>query len=86
MLTHRRLLAALLALLAVVLGLHAARPPAPATAALLVADHDLPAGTVLTSADLATVRVPVGLVPAGAEPHAAGLTFDAIAAEAIRYA
>ncbi len=65
MLAHRRLLAGVLALLAVVLGLQAARPPAPVTAALTVARHDLPAGAVLTAADLTTVAVPPRAVPAG---------------------
>lgn len=72
MLTQRRPLAAVLALLAVVLGLHAARPTAPATAELVVAGHDLPAGAVLTGEDLATVRVPPALVPAEAERQAVG--------------
>lgn len=66
MLAHRRLLAGVLALLAVVLGLQAARPPAPATAVLTVARHDLSAGSVLTAADLTTIAVPPGVVPAGA--------------------
>jgi Flp pilus assembly protein CpaB len=71
-LAHRRLLAGVLALLAVVLGLHAARPAAPATTPLVVARHDLSAGAVLTAADLTTIRVPPDVVPAGTQPHATG--------------
>jgi len=64
-LAHRRLIAGLLALLAVVLGLQAARPASPATATLTVAGRDLPAGTTLSAADLTTVRVPPDAVPDG---------------------
>lgn len=71
-LIHRRLLAGVLALLAVVLGLQAARPAAPPTASLTVARHDLPAGAVLTADDLTTVAVPPDAVPAGAQRSADG--------------
>lgn len=66
-LAHRRLLGSLFALLAVVLGLHAARPGEPASASLTVASRDLPAGTTLGPDDLASVRVPPAAVPAGAD-------------------
>lgn len=69
---HRRPLAGLLALFAVVLGLQAARPAPPATAAMTVARHDLPAGAVLKASDLASVAVPPGAVPAGAQRQAVG--------------
>lgn len=72
MLTHRRLLAGGLALTAVVLGLQAARPSPPATAALIVARHDLPAGAVLSAADLTSVAVPPDAIPAGTVRRAAG--------------
>lgn len=55
-----------------VLGLHAARPPATATAELTVARRDVPAGAVLTPDDLTRVAVPPALVPAGARSDAAG--------------
>jgi Flp pilus assembly protein CpaB len=65
LLAHRRLGAAILAVAAVALTVHAVRPPAPASVALTVAGRDLPAGTVLAAGDLARVRVPPGAVPAG---------------------
>ena len=55
------------ALLAVVLGLQAARPAEPASASLVVASRDLPAGTRLGPGDLASVRVPPAAVPAGVD-------------------
>jgi Flp pilus assembly protein CpaB len=76
-LVHRRLLAAVLALVAVAAGVHAARPPASPAASLSVARRDLPAGTVLTPADLTTIAVPPGAVPAGAQRNAAGRTLAA---------
>lgn len=72
MLVHRRPLAGLLVLLAVVLGLQAARPAPPATAAMTVARRDLPAGAVLKASDLTSVAVPPEAVPAGAQRQAAG--------------
>lgn len=65
-LARRRPLAALAAALAVVTGVSAARPPAPATARVLVAARDLPAGSTLDAAALRTVDVPVEAVPSGA--------------------
>lgn len=59
-------------MLAVLLGLHAARPAAPPSARLAVARHDLPAGAVLSAADLTTVEVPPAAVPAGAQADATG--------------
>jgi Flp pilus assembly protein CpaB len=69
----RRIVAALLTLLAVVLALR----PAPATAGpsvgVLVAAHDLPPGVLLDPADLRLGALPPDAVPAGAlrEPAAA---------------
>lgn len=65
LLAHRRLGAAILAMAAVALGVQAVRPPAPASVALTVAAHDLPAGTVVATGDLTRVRVPPGALPAG---------------------
>ena len=69
---HRRLLAGVLALLAVVLGLQAARPTPPATTPMTVASRDLPAGAVLTAADLTSVAVPPAALPAGAQRQVVG--------------
>lgn len=62
---HRRALSALLVAAAVLLGWRALAPPAPETVPVLVAAHDLPAGTPLAEADLATVELPPEAVPAG---------------------
>jgi Flp pilus assembly protein CpaB len=43
-----------------------APPPSPQSVAVVVAERDLPAGRVLTRHDVALVRLPVGLRPAGA--------------------
>jgi Flp pilus assembly protein CpaB len=68
--TARRIAAAVLAALALFLAL---RPPPPAASAaaaelvgVAVAARDLPAGTVLTAADLTVARYPSDAVPAGA--------------------
>src|SRR6478735_9181515 len=54
-LARRRLLAAALAAVAVAAGLQAARPQPPTRAAVLVAAHDLPAGTRLPDAGMAAL-------------------------------
>lgn len=77
MLAHRRLLAFLLTAAAVVIGLEAARPAPPQTVTMAVAARDLAAGTVLTSADLASVEVPPGGVPDQALEHPLGATLAA---------
>lgn len=74
MLRHRRLLAFVLAVLAVGLGLHAVRPSPPATVALTVAARDLPAGEVLSASDLTVRSVPAGDVPDGAQRSPLGAT------------
>lgn len=76
-LAHRRLLAFLLTVAAVAIGLAAARPAPPPTVTMAVAARDLPAGTVLTRADLASVRVPPGGVPDRALAHPLGATLAA---------
>jgi Flp pilus assembly protein CpaB len=71
-LRHRRLLAFVLTAGAALGALHATRPAPSVTVPVVVAARDLPGGVTLTSADLLTVQVPAGDVPAGAEPRAAG--------------
>ena len=65
-LARRRVLAALLAAVAVAAGVRAVAPPAPLRVAVLVAAQDLPAGTVLADDDVRTARFAPGTVPAGA--------------------
>jgi Flp pilus assembly protein CpaB len=77
LLTRRRPLAALCVGLAVVAGIEAARPPAPATVPVAVAAHDLSSGTVLSSHDLVVRRVPASLSPVGSAPRAVGRTLAA---------
>lgn len=62
-LAHRRLLAFLLTLAAAGIALQVVRPDPPQHATMAVAAHDLAAGTVLTAADLATVRTGPDGVP-----------------------
>lgn len=79
-LVHRRSVAAALAGVAVLAGLRAAsEPPAP-SAAVVVARHDLPGGSVVTADDLARTTLPVDAVPAGARPSVAALTGRVLAA------
>lgn len=63
LLLRRRLLAALLTGVAALAAVRAATPPPPPTVAVTVAARDLPAGAVLTSADLSTEPFPAGGVP-----------------------
>ena len=65
MLRRRRLLAALCALVAVWAGLRATAAPPPPRVPVTVAAHDLGAGAVLRSDDLATVRFVPGTEPSG---------------------
>src|SRR6476661_4128140 len=64
-LRRRRLLAALLAAVAVATGIHAVAAPPPARVAVRVAAHDLPSGALVAAADLVTVRFDPGSVPSG---------------------
>ncbi|HVF03813.1 MAG TPA: Flp pilus assembly protein CpaB [Frankiaceae bacterium] len=71
---RRRVVAALLAGLAVLASLSALRPPGPPTVHVLAAARDLAAGAALTLDDLRSVALPAGAVPAGAlEPGASVL-------------
>lgn len=62
-LVHRRLLAAAFAGLAVVFALGSLRPT-DVSVGIIVARHDLRAGTSITSGDLTTVRIPPAARPA----------------------
>jgi Flp pilus assembly protein CpaB len=77
LLARRRPLAALCAGVAVVGGVHAARPTPPPTVAVTVAARDLPAGSILTRDDLAVRRFPTADAPAGSGPAAVGRTLAA---------
>ena len=65
-LVHRRALAALLAGLAVLVGLRAVREPPPAAVEVWAASRDLAAGTVVAPADLTRVGLLPDAVPDGA--------------------
>lgn len=65
-LARRRLLAALLAGVAVTAGVQAATAPPPPSVGVLTAARDLPAGAVIGSDDLVTVGFAPGSVPSGA--------------------
>jgi Flp pilus assembly protein CpaB len=73
-LRRRRPLAFALTVVAVLLGVHAVRPPSAHLAAMLVAAHDLPAGDVVAPGDVTTEQVPPGVVPAGAVAAPVGRT------------
>jgi len=64
-LIRRRLLAAVLAAVAVATGVHAAAAPPPPTVRVLTAARDLPAGTLLSDADLVEREFAPGSVPEG---------------------
>ena len=70
---HRRKLAVLCAVAAVLTGLTALAPPRPATVPVVRARTDLLGGTVVQTADLRVDQLPVEALPAGAlaEPGAA---------------
>lgn len=76
-LARRRPLAAGCAAIAVVAGVHAARPPAGPTVAVTVAARDLASGIVLGRDDLVVRRYPAGSAPAGSDPDAVGRTLAA---------
>lgn len=76
-LARRRLLAAALAGIAVAAGLRAATAPPPPTVPVLVARHDLGAGTVLGPADLTTAAFAVDTVPSGVTRDLVGRTLAA---------
>lgn len=64
-LARRRLLAAVLAGVAVTAGVHAATAPPPPSVGVLTAARDLPAGAVIGSDDLVTVDFAPDSVPSG---------------------
>ena len=76
-LARRRLLAALLAGVAVAAGLHTVRAEPAARVGVLVAAHDLPAGAVVGSADVRRVGFAPGSVPDGLADEPAGRTLAA---------
>lgn len=76
-LARRRPLAAGCAALAVLAGLHAARPAPAPTVAVRVAAHDLVSGTVLSPGDLVTRRFPAPVAPPGTSSAAVGRTLAA---------
>ena len=76
-LVRRRLLAAVLAGVAVASGLHAAAAPPPPSVRVLTAARDLPAGTVLTGSDLAEAEFAPDSVPDGLASDAVGRTLAA---------
>lgn len=64
-LRRRRLLAAVLAAVAVVAAVRSLSPPAAPTSTITVATRDLPAGALLASADVRRQPVPPDAVPDG---------------------
>ena len=76
-LARRRPLAAASAGLAVLAGLHAARPAPVATVPVRVAAHDLASGTVLSGDDLVTRRYPADAAPPETQAGAVGRTLAA---------
>lgn len=70
---YRRLVrAGLIAIVVAIVLARASPKPAPTTA-IVAAARDLPAGAVLTTADLRTIAVSPGIVPAGATTDAAAV-------------
>jgi Flp pilus assembly protein CpaB len=76
-LARRRPLASLCAAVAVVAGVHGARPAPPPTVAVTVAARGLPSGTVLAPGDLTVRRLPADVAPVGSDLHAVGRTLAA---------
>lgn len=76
---RRRPLAALCAAVAVAAGLQVVRPPGPETEQLLVAAHDLAAGTTLERDDLTVVDVPPDAVPEHAYDEASDAAGETVA-------
>ena len=80
----RRLLSAVLAATAVLLVVLELRPPAEPVTAALVAARDVPAGAVLTDADLRVDHVPRGAVQPGALSTVAGAVHRRVGAALAR--
>lgn len=72
-LLRRRWLAAASAGLAVFVTVQSLRAPSPPVTLTVIAGRDLPAGTVLTTTDLAQAGLPHEAVPAGALPRSAAV-------------
>ena len=79
-LVRRRMVAALLAGLAVLTGVRAASMPATEMTAVVVAADDLPGGSTLTLHDVTTVELPLDAVPSGALPRAEAVDGRVLAA------
>ncbi|MGI9196947.1 MAG: SAF domain-containing protein [Candidatus Nanopelagicales bacterium] len=65
---HRRIVAALVAFIAVLLGLSALRPASAPATTLIVAATDIPAGSTLQASDLAMAEIPLEYAAPGAIP------------------
>lgn len=81
---HRRLLAALCAGSAVLVGLQAAAPPPPDTVTVWTAAHDLDGGSLLDDGDLVATRFAPGTVPDGAVRRPASVIGRTLAAPMTR--
>lgn len=79
-LRHRRLVAAILAAACVAVTIEALAPPPATQSRVVVAAHDLPAGSTLSRADLTTTRMPEQSVPRHAMESAADLLGQRVAA------
>ncbi len=79
LLRHRRLIAAVLLCAAAGTCVEALLPPDEPRTEVVSAAADLPAGTVLTRADLDLLALPAAAVPPGAVRHAAALTGQRLA-------
>lgn len=78
--TFHRPLSAVLAAAAVLALVETLTPPSPDLRPVVVASHDLTAGTRLSSADLRVVGMPPGLVPTGSSGSGAPLVDQVVAA------
>jgi pilus assembly protein CpaB len=70
---YRRLLRAVLIVIGVAIVVAQLSPKPAPTTAIVAAARDLPAGAVLTAADLRTIALPPAVVPAGATTDATAL-------------
>lgn len=78
-LRYRRLLAATLAAMAVMLLVRAVSPPAPVLAPVVVASHDVSGGTALTARDVRIAHMPPSLAPEGAFGATSGVIGNTVA-------
>jgi pilus assembly protein CpaB len=77
---YRRLLRAALIVITVAIVVARLSPKPAPTSAIVAAARDLPAGAVLTTADLRTIAVPPAVVPAGATTNVPALVGRQLAA------